>query len=211
MIAVISALREELPRQNDGDGGIIYSTCGVGVERAIEHINRLITTHPINAICFVGSAGALDPDLPRGTIVVPRRLMRARHHRPSPLAPTIIELPALIDDSLLRQIAQIANTSVTRAPLLTVDAPVIETQQRHALHRQYRAGAVDMEAWSAGWVGHRAGLPLAVIKYVTDSTAGELRNFRTQLVECAATLQRVLPLVINDALFACATSNRMIG
>ena len=72
-VAVISALRQEivhtpLPHTT-------YSVCGVGMRNAIVHTAAFCKAHRVDAIYFVGSAGALNSTLSVQTLVVPRYVM----------------------------------------------------------------------------------------------------------------------------------------
>lgn len=202
MIAIISALRGELERSAETHERILYSRCGVGTARAIAHTQAIVASQKITAIYFVGSAGALHPQLPTGTIAVPQRVIRAAPP-PPPLehntAETTIRIPDTINEQQLTEIAK-HTPLITCRPLLTVDTAVATREERAALYRRYGADTVDMEAWGVGWVARQACIPLLIIKFVTDRTPQELRYFRVQLKQCAAMLKIVLSVVLETKL-----------
>ena len=72
-IAVISALRQETT--STPVSHIMYSVCGVGIYNAIVHTAALCEAHCVDAIYFIGSAGALNSSLSVQTLVVPRYVM----------------------------------------------------------------------------------------------------------------------------------------
>lgn len=200
MIAIISALRGEVEWSAKADAQVLYSRCGVGTARAIAHTQALIASKKITEIYFVGSAGALCPQLPNGTLAIPQQIIRAVPPTPHPTfihnaTETTIHTSGTIDE---KQIAEIAKRApmVTRRPLLTVNAAVTTRTERAALYRQYSADTVDMEAWGVGWVAQQSGIPLLIIKCVTDRTAQELRYFREQLKQCAAILKMALSIAL---------------
>jgi adenosylhomocysteine nucleosidase len=63
--------------------------------------------------------------------------------------------------------------------LVTGDHPVLDPVERKDLSRRFDALAVDMEAGAVAAVASAHGIPLAVVKAITDSADGKgIKDFK---------------------------------
>ena len=203
VIAVISALRGEVSRnvhvnampESDPPARIIYSCCGVGLRRAQVHTAALCRAYRPRAIYFVGSAGAISDSLAPHTVAIPHRVMYIAGEQTD----TTLRAVETSDDDIERVIDMLgAHVPVTRQPLLTVNTPVISDDDRHYLHQSYSADTVDMESYAVASVATQHRIPVTIVKYVTDRTVHDLRNFHYHIAQCAVVLDRVLPALLKN-------------
>ncbi len=131
---------------------------GMGRERAQQAAHTLIEAN-VDCLISFGSAGALAPELKPGDLVQPGEVLHAgRNYRANPF----------LSESARQRLAH-QNIAVQDGPLACVDQVAANTDAKQALYRQTGAVAVDME--SAGILeaaGHE-GLPVSVLRVITDS------------------------------------------
>lgn len=123
------------------------------------------------ALLSFGTAGGLDPALRPGTLVMATAVMgtSSRFRLPAPH-----ELGAALG-------------AVTGA-VLTVDAP-LATAAAKTRARETGAVAVDMESARVAEVGARLGLPVLVVRAVTDPAGRRLPGFAAEAVDEAGRLR----------------------
>ncbi|MFM7035568.1 MAG: hypothetical protein ACKOYJ_10390 [Planctomycetia bacterium] len=128
---------------------------GVGRAAAERATLLAIDGHRPRRIIAAGLCGALDPALPRGTVVVPSRLVRVGTSEARPVEP----LPG-VDAS--------SGASVVTM-LLTGDTVVGTPEARRSLRETTGAAAIDMESWWVAGIAAEAGIPCHVVRAVSDS------------------------------------------
>lgn len=164
-IALVAAMEREVfplvsrwqkeEREHDGRrfkffvGPSAVVVCGgigaVAARRATEAVIALY--HPAQ-VKSVGFAGALDPTLQAGDVVVPRQVVDAAD-------------------------GSVAETGEGRGILLTT-ATVAGAAQKSKLAAAYKAQAVDMEAASAARGAQARGIPFSAVKAISDDAGFEL-------------------------------------
>ena len=131
---------------------------GMGRERAQQAAHTLIEENVDRLISF-GSAGALAPELKPGDLVQPGEVLDAGRR---------YTVNTFLSEAARQRLAQ-QSIAVRDGPLACVDEVAASTDAKQALYRQTGAVAVDME--SAGILeaaGHE-GLPVSVLRVITDS------------------------------------------
>jgi 4-hydroxy-3-methylbut-2-enyl diphosphate reductase len=150
---------------------------GIGPRRARRTAARLASTAH-GAVAIAGFAGALEPELRPGDVVVASEL-RARDGRVVARCPG-----AEVIAAMLRR----RGLSAQAGPVVSVQAPVIGGRARAQLRETSGALAVDMEsAWLAPAA---AGRPLVVARVVLDAPGGGVGAVRA-----ARELTRVAPVL----------------
>lgn len=116
---------------------------GVGRERVCAAIERLIGESRPGRVVMIGFAGGLDPTLRIGDAVRVRRLL---HEGSEPIE---------LDDG--------------DAALLTVDTLIDSPSAKAELRRRTGADAVDMESYHVAAMLRGHGIPLTVIRAISDT------------------------------------------
>ena len=133
---------------------------GMGRKRAQQAAHRLAEENVDRLVSF-GSAGALAPGLRPGDLVHPEEVRGAgRNHTVN----TCLSEPA-------RQRLAQQNIAIHAGPLACVDEVTATTGAKQELFRQTGAIAVDMESAGILYAAERGGLPVSVLRVITDDAA----------------------------------------
>ncbi len=138
----------------------ISAVSAAGQTRAVREAVAQLAEGGAEAIVSFGFAGGLDPDLPAGTLLLPKTLRSAGR-----------------DDILVDETAEMAEgavglligaTPLSRAPLLTVEAPVATLEDKRAAHKSFAAVAVDMESYWVAESCRQRGIGFLALRAVSD-------------------------------------------
>lgn len=167
----LSPLEGRGPVRRQGDCGgytCFFLRTGIGMGRAARRLEAAIAqTHP-SAILVTGYAGALDPALQAGDLLIARRVWA-----PAGGAPVSWK-PGAGED--LELAARAANLAFRIGEILTVPRPVGRAAQKARLFRAFRAAAVDMETAALARVAAERAVPFRCVRAVSDR-AGESLAF----------------------------------
>jgi len=167
-LGVIAALPGEarsLRKSNAYWGGsrpeVVLS--GVGPRAAGRAAEKLAWAGAAGLVSF-GYAGALNPALKSGTLILPDEIIDAEGNRHA------------TDRDWLRGLgAAIApNVPVITGPLLSVKRMLASAEDKRAAHVETGAVAVDMESAAIAVVAARHGLPFIAVRAVLDEAAQTL-------------------------------------
>lgn len=128
-------------------------------ETAREAVGRL-AERGAEVIVSYGFAGGLDPDLPAGTLLLPKALRCAGRE------------DILVDDTA--EMAEgavgllVGATPLSRGALLTVETPLATVEDKRAAHDRVDAVAVDMESYWVAEACRRAGIGFLALRAVSD-------------------------------------------
>jgi nucleoside phosphorylase len=139
--------------------------CGMGPRRARESLEKFAVVYRADYNFHLGVCGALVEDLPRYCPVAALRV-KATYERA--LQPIELTFP----DSATPESSGFS-CLVRKGHFLTHDQPVFSRRTRNYLHRKFSALCVDMEAWEVASYSRRMGIPLTVIKAVSDFADNE--------------------------------------
>jgi 4-hydroxy-3-methylbut-2-en-1-yl diphosphate reductase len=163
-LVVVTALRSEYAALTKQVSGAVLERCGMGPDRVREWLPRLQTLQP-DAVAVAGVAGALDPSLRSGDVIVASEV-RDEHGR-----------------ILLRAAAPLA-AELRRRGLRVHVGPIASSD--HIIHGSARAKlaesgalAVDMESAAIVRALHEQGLPIAVVRVIVDTVHSPLRRLAT--------------------------------
>lgn len=129
-------------------GQAVVMVAGLGGERARQAAVTLVESHPPALLVSAGYAGALDPGLGAGDLVVPL---------------------AVVDAATYARFGAVTGQGV----LVTSDT-VAQPVQKAVLRERYGASIVDMEAAAVAEVARERGIPFLAVKAVSDTAKAEL-------------------------------------
>jgi nucleoside phosphorylase len=135
--------------------------CGVGPQKACRGMQSLSSVFPAERVYHLGVCGSLTDSLEPGTPVIARAVISSYAAEQQAVE---LDPPGAED---LENIA--AETSPRLGLLLTHNRPVLSVEERMQLNSRYGADCVDMEAWEVACFCRSSGLPLTIIKAVSDT------------------------------------------
>jgi adenosylhomocysteine nucleosidase len=139
---------------------------GIGPRRSSRALEHALTFLNPSSILVTGYAGALDPSLKAGDLIIARRaamIGKAGDSHDS------WELEPAED---LARIATCAGLPAFVGEILTSALPVVRAVAKSRLFQDSRATAVDMETAALARIAAQARIPLACVRAITDE-AGE--------------------------------------
>jgi adenosylhomocysteine nucleosidase len=176
-----------------GSRRVVLARTAAGKVNAAMVATIVIVNYAPSAVFFTGTAGALDPELKPGDVVIAsaighhdfgasleQQLVRraTRNSVTGEANPTFFAA----DDRLLRAVRRALPgvmprpmPGTTRTPvvregvIVTGDVFVVSTKQRDELHRSLKAVAVEMEGAAIAQVSEQLRVPAIVIRSITDS------------------------------------------
>jgi adenosylhomocysteine nucleosidase len=190
MLLIAAALREELnvaldlcedPQKiRDGDvefwragrngRTIHFLKTGVGPRRSAACLKEALSVLEISHILVLGYAGALDPELKLGTLVVVRNALACRIDKCNPAVENMMldrSFTLAPSDSLV-QTSESLYLPVCSGDTLTSSHVWGNPEHKKVLLRKFRACIVDMETAALAGVSEKADIPLRCIRVVSD-------------------------------------------
>ena len=170
-LLTIAPTRRELGGLALGNRSTRASVVGIG-RAAGERVAGLLDGAPCRLLVSLGYAGALDPDLHPGDLVVGSSYLHGADP-PVPGAAHTTRAAVLLRESGL---------SVQEGPVLTVDEPLLSPQAKRRAHHGSGALVVDMEGrWIAEAAAFR-NVPLIGIRAVLDEARFSLPAFVATII-----------------------------
>lgn len=201
----------------------IVVTTGIGKANAAMTTALAIERFAPAAVVFSGVAGGIDPDLQPGDVVIAERLLqhdlvvhsdaatvlRAVRDPAGVVRPTVLDAsPALLqlarDGAERLELEPIA--AGARAPLVRIgtivtgDAFVGSRAKKTELRERFRADAVEMEGAAVAHVCAQRGVPVLVVRGLSDRAAGEAPEEARRHLGLAARNAATVALAIARAL-----------
>jgi adenosylhomocysteine nucleosidase len=139
--------------------------CGMGRERAHAATQRLLQAGAQSLISW-GCAGALDPDLAPGTLMLPAQVVGE-----SGTYATEPSWRGRLVTALGGQVRIDPNPLLCEATLLS------DRRARQAARARTGASAIDMESSAAGAAARAAGVPFLVVRAIADPATLDLPGF----------------------------------
>ncbi len=144
--------------------GTLLAVSGVGCAAAAQGARKLVAAG-CRALASWGLAGALDPALSAGAVVVPEQVIH------EDAAQSLGSTPAW-RERLLRSLA--TGSPVARGALLTSPRALGTAAEKERAFRRTGAAAVDMESFAVAEVALEHGLPFLAVRVIVDGAADEL-------------------------------------
>jgi nucleoside phosphorylase len=159
-----------------GDRQVTILQSGVGAFGFAERLSDHLRNNRYEALIVAGVAGALDPQLETGDVVVYDNCHNARAEHPPSVINCNDRLSELIAATLLR-----SGAACTRGAGVTVDRIITSAAKKLELGTRYRAVAVDMETYDCLSVCAQFDLPATALRVISDDARSELPDFNRAL------------------------------
>lgn len=156
-LAKATALRLKLPQGARHNDAVIVCCAGPGLANAAQAAETALARGAQMLVSF-GIAGALQPELRPGSLILPRRIIAAEG---PPLHANTHEADAIA-------FAASSAVRVSRDDLVSVGLVVSTTSQKQALAEASKAVAVDMESYAVARIAARAQVPFLALRALAD-------------------------------------------
>lgn len=191
--------------RHDGDA-IALAQAGIGKVNAAAAATVLLSAYGADPLIFSGVAGGLDPELPVGAVlladglaihdygvVAGGRLTSTRSGQ-IPLGAPELESLAPAPPAVARTLARLAErlqTVVAPGPvrlggIVTADYFLNCSETRAQLHDRFSAQAIDMESGAVNQIAEAWGVPLYVIRTLSDLAGEESHLTYPEMAQMAA-------------------------
>lgn len=198
---------------------VVLVRAGIGKVNAAMTTTLLLEHFRPREVLFTGIAGGMNPALQPGDLVIGTRLV---HHdfgrqtpqgflrRPTQNPYTFAENPVYFpaDSALVRLASAVADTlrlelvngqrkpRVTAGVIVTGDVFMASTAHNRQIRAETGGEAVEMEGAAVAQLCHQQGVPVLVIRSLSDSgddaAVGDIRRFYQLAARNSATLVRAL-------------------
>ena len=143
--------------------------CRTGIGERVESAMRaVLERHEASSVISAGVAGALDPDLRAGDLLLCETVVSG----PDPQAPAVLSDARLLEAAA--SAAARAGLRARRGRSLTVDEIVGDPAAKAGLRLTTGAEIVEMESYRAGRIAGESGLPFLAARVVFDEAADPL-------------------------------------
>lgn len=233
-LGILAALEEEIAGVREGLG-VLNATCragrdfweatwnqepvylgrsGVGKVSAAMAMQAMLDLFPVEAVVFIGLAGALQPELEMGDLVLATENIQHDVNRPASardwrneLHPGRVVYPS--DAGLLAR-AEIALTTVPWPPswrpprivkgrILTGDRVVARVERGRQLLEELQGVAVEMEGAAAAQVCAFNGVPFFALRCISDQADEHVTDdFQANLNHACRILTEAALALIHD-------------
>ena len=176
-----------LKKKLDDSAGVTFHTIGIGPNTAYQELCSLLNPEPAcstnrpRAVLLLGFAGAVEPALKPGDLILSNRYYRAAPSVESALhmadCPSgsrhQYDDPEFLDpDPWMRQQAvdSVQETALhfSSLPSLTVDRVIDSPEDKRAAFDRYSVATVNMEDYWAAAAAQEAGVPFLSVRAVLD-------------------------------------------
>ncbi|MGB3903967.1 MAG: 5'-methylthioadenosine/adenosylhomocysteine nucleosidase [Anaerolineae bacterium] len=219
VIAVVAALKEEIEplveAMDDvqaskwgkrsihegviGDSEVVAVACGVGKVKAAACTQHLIDRFSVEAVICTGVAGAVNPRLGIGDIVISRRALQHDFELGDPDLVKKLRRRWLKADPRLMDLAAEAGEDlgfedrIHVGTVLTGDQAITSPEKRQWLWENFGGDCVDMEGAAMAQVCHLNSTPFLVVRAISDFAAeNSIAEFKRSFAQTAADAARVV-------------------
>ncbi|PRO65413.1 5'-methylthioadenosine/adenosylhomocysteine nucleosidase [Alkalicoccus urumqiensis] len=175
---------------------IVLAKTGVGKVNAAITAQKMLDYFEVDLLLFTGVAGACDPSLEIGDIVVSTD---CQHHDidASPLGfpkgtipmfhgPSIFPADPEWQKRVLQAAEEAVNTKVIPGRIVSGEVFVADKQEVEMLHRTFDAACVEMEGAAVAQTAWLHSTPFVIIRSISDKANGEApASFQQWLYEAA--------------------------
>jgi len=223
-IGIIAALNEEIEplllcmegaettkwgrrRSHQGRIGtceVVAMVSGVGKVKAAACTQYLIDRFSVEAVICTGVAGAVNPELQTGDVVVSQKSLEHDFDPGDPKLLKRLRRRWLVADAELVELALEAAREVSlgdrcrAGKVLTGDQAIVSRERREWLWKTFRAECVDMESAAVAQVCRLNELPWVAVRAISDSAEEDgVAEFRKNLDRTAKAAARVVEKLVN--------------
>jgi adenosylhomocysteine nucleosidase len=197
--------RRSLHQGSIASNQVVAMAGGVGKVKAAACTQFLIDRFSIEALMCTGVAGAVNPDLQTGDVVISQK---ALEHDFDPGDPKLLKRFRrrwLQADAELVELALSAAKDLGQADrcrvgkVLTGDQAIVSVERRRWLWETFRGDCVDMESAAAAQVCRQNGVPWVVVRAISDSADEDgIAEFRRNLALCAGAAAEVVTALVES-------------
>lgn len=183
MIAVFAALDRELadlrrrqsfqgqsssfaPSQTWATPNVLLVRTGIGWEQARAAASVVLDRYHVQAALVIGLAGALDPHLAAGDLLVAQGVTLAEAPSGESATGALAAESRLV--RLAEEAASAADVAFRRGDLLTSPAMLATREEKEATALRYRADAVDMESFGVALAARDRRVPFVAVRAIVD-------------------------------------------
>lgn len=161
---------------------IVVVKCGVGKVNAARTTQILIDRFNVKYVINLGSAGALNPDLNIGDIVIGEKLIQhdfditAFNHKKGYITGVGDYIPC--DNKLIKKFETVANNlnnkeyKVITGIIASGDIFCTEIKMKEKIYSKFNADCVEMEGAAIAQVCYLDNVPFIVVRSISDSPNG---------------------------------------
>lgn len=173
MKLLVAAMDEELVAFPSEIAGTERLVTGIGKIKATFALTRALAKHDYDEIIVVGTAGKLDPDLRTGV-----------HNVGSAIQHDVWDAQGNADYVQLPPIITFGE-----GPTIATGDSFISSAAQAAFIRSKGASLVDMESYAFAWLATEAGIPITILKAVTDDASEAAHvSWNDTVAECSRQL-----------------------
>ncbi|HQR46359.1 MAG TPA: hypothetical protein PK598_10140, partial [Thermoanaerobaculia bacterium] len=169
-----------LLRGKIGGANVLLGMTGDGPARAAASVSFLLGEFPVSLLVGAGAAGALDPSLRAGEILVASRVVEEAGEAAAP------------DASL---VSRAVGLGARAATFVTVSRPVCSSREKGDLASRFRVpgsapAVVDMESAAWGRAAAGRGVPFLLLRAVSDTLGEDRPGFLTLSLSADGSVDR---------------------
>jgi adenosylhomocysteine nucleosidase len=171
---------------------VVVTATGVGKIRTAASVQYLIDHFPLDAVIFTGVAGAINPELSLGDIVICRKAVQHDFNIGGGTAQDRMKTPWFeADPELVRNALKVGDrlglqVKVRTGVVLTGDRAVVDSETRTWLWQTFHGDCVEMEGAAVAMVCSLNNVPFLLIRAISDYADEAAReDFRTAMSQAA--------------------------
>jgi adenosylhomocysteine nucleosidase len=176
--------------------GAVVSPLGVGKARAASSVQYLIDHYSIQKVFLIGAAGALNPELRVGDVVIGQKSVQHDFDAGGKGFLEDMKTPWFESDPVLTEAALQAGEKIGLkdrmriGTILTGDQTIISSQKKAWLWKTFQGDCVEMEGAAVAHVCARNEVSFCLIRVITDfadeNARSDFRRTFSELVQIPA-------------------------
>jgi len=177
---------------------VVVTATGVGKVKSAASIQYMLDHFPIEAVIFTGMAGAVNPEVKVGDIVISQNVVEhdfdlgGKGIVERMKIPWLEANPGLIDLAVRASHELGFGDRIHLGSVLTGDQAIIDSKKRKWLWDTFRGDCVEMEGAAVASVCFQNGIPFVIIRAITDLadeyTANDFHRTMPQACKDAANI-----------------------
>lgn len=178
-----------------GSRSVLLLRTGIGPSKTAVRLGEIKEPYP-SCVLSIGCAGALDPDVRPGDVIVPEKIIDARGHHAYTPAPELV--------STARNCCATLGLAFHSGSAVTTSEAATTEEEKKALAAGYEAVCVDMEtAQVAAWA-QPLGIPMLSIRTISDALGDRLPPQMTSILDAHGKLRlgRAVPVFLRQPALA---------
>lgn len=175
---------------------VVVAPVGVGKARAAASVQYLIDHHSIQKVFLIGAAGALNPELKAGDVVIGQKSVQHDFDTGGKGALEEMKTPWFESDPVLTEAVLQAGEKIGLkdrmriGTILTGDQTIISSQKKAWLRKTFQGECVEMEGAAVAQVCAMNEVPFCLIRVITDfadeNARSDFRRTFSKLVQIPA-------------------------